>query len=227
VIIIFVLDELDMLVGRRDKKEPAFSRLLYQLSRAGVSDDLTTYISVVAISNDTKMMESVGSRALSSFTPEDIHFDDYDANQLQAILRRRQDAFYENILDEDVIPLAAAFAAQTHGDARKVIDLMCVAGEFAEREGNERIRETHVRAAQDKVERNRVLEIIRGISTQKKLCLYATTAVAAETDNGSTRSTSGYQVYRFLTESIDVDQYHQETYVNKMERADDVLAGRF
>jgi len=81
--VVFVLDELDMLVGRRDKHDPAFSRLLYQLSRAGTDDDLTAYISVVAISNDTKMMESVGSRALSSFTPEDVHFDDYDANQLQ------------------------------------------------------------------------------------------------------------------------------------------------
>jgi archaeal cell division control protein 6 len=214
--VVFVLDELDMLVGRRDKQEPAFSRLLYQLSRAGASDDLTAYISVVAISNDTKMMESVGSRALSSFTPEDVHFDDYDANQLQAILRRRQDAFYEGVLDDDVIPLAAAFAAQTHGDARKAIDLMRVAGELAEREGNERVREKHVRRAQDKVEKNRVLEVVRGISTQKKLCLYATAAVAAETDDGTARSTIGYRVYQFLTDSIDADQYHQETYVNKM-----------
>jgi len=100
------------------------------------------------------MMESVGSRALSSFTPEDVHFDDYDANQLQSILRRRQDAFYDDVLDEDVIPLAAAFAAQTHGDARKAIDLMRVAGELAEREGDAGVREEHVREAQDKVEKN-------------------------------------------------------------------------
>ncbi|MCU4744184.1 orc1/cdc6 family replication initiation protein [Natronoglomus mannanivorans] len=213
---VFVLDELDMLVGRRDKQEPAFSRLLYQLSRAGANNELTAHISVVAISNDTKMMESVGSRALSSFTPEDVHFDDYDANQLQSILRRRQDAFFGDVLDEDVIPLAAAFAAQTHGDARKAIDLMRVAGELAEREGNEHVREEHVREAQDKVEKNRVLEVVRGISTQKKLCLYATAAVASETDNESARSTTGYRVYQFLTDAIDAEQYHQETYVNKM-----------
>jgi cell division control protein 6 len=213
---VFVLDELDMLVGRRDKKEAAFSRLLYQLSRAGANDDLTAHISVVAISNDTKMMESVGSRALSSFTPEDVHFNDYDANQLQAILRRRQDAFYNGVLDGDVIPLASAFAAQTHGDARKAIDLMRVAGELAERESDDRICETHVREAQDKVEKNRVLEVVRGISTQKKLCLFATAAVAARTDNTTARSTTGYRVYQFLTDSIDADQYHQETYVNKM-----------
>ncbi|MFD1562522.1 orc1/cdc6 family replication initiation protein [Haloarchaeobius amylolyticus] len=213
---VFVLDELDMLVGRRDKQEPAFSRLLYQLSRAGANNELTAHISVVAISNDTKMMESVGSRALSSFTPEDVHFDDYDANQLQSILRRRQDAFYEDVLDDDVIPLAAAFAAQTHGDARKAIDLMRVAGELAEREGDDRVREEHVREAQDKVEKNRVLEVVRGISTQKKLCLYATAAVAAETDDESARSTTGYRVYQFLTDAIGAEQYHQETYVNKM-----------
>ncbi|MBB6090838.1 cell division control protein 6 [Halobacterium salinarum] len=214
--VVFVLDELDMLVGRRDKQDPAFSRLLYQLSRAGASDDLTAYISVVAISNDTKMMEAVGSRALSSFTPEDVHFDDYDANQLQSILRRRQDAFHDGVVKEEVIPLAAAFAAQTHGDARKAIDLMRVAGELAEREGDQEIREKHVRMAQDKVEKNRVLEVVRGISTQKKLCLYATASVAAQTDGGTARSTTGYKVYQYLTESIDADQYHQETYVNKM-----------
>ncbi|MFB6178161.1 MAG: orc1/cdc6 family replication initiation protein [Halorientalis sp.] len=213
--VVFVLDELDMLVGRRDKDEPAFSRLVYQLSRAGSNDELSAYISVVAISNDTKMMESVGSRALSSFTPEDVHFDDYDANQLQAILRRRRDAFYEGVLD-DVIPLAAAFAAQTHGDARKAIDLVRVAGELAEREGDGHVRESHVREAQDKVEKNRVLEVVRGISTQKKLCLYVTAAVASETIDGTARSTTGYRVYEFLTDSIDADQYHQETYVNKM-----------
>lgn len=214
--VVFVLDELDMLVGRRDKEEPAFSRLLYQLSRAGTNDDLTAFISVVAISNDVKMMESVGSRALSSFTPEDVHFEDYDANQLQAILRRRDDAFYDGALDDGVIPLAAAFAAQTHGDARKAIDLMRVAGELAEREGDTHVQETHVRKAQDKVEKNRVLEVVRGISTQKKLCLYATAAVASEFDEDTARSTTGYRVYQFLTDSIDADQYHQETYVNKM-----------
>ncbi|MDJ1434310.1 orc1/cdc6 family replication initiation protein [Halostagnicola sp. A-GB9-2] len=213
---VFVLDELDMLVGRRDKQEPAFSRLLYQLSRAGANNDLTAHISVVAISNDTKMMESVGSRALSSFTPEDVHFDDYDANQLQSILHHRQDAFFEDVVDDDVIPLVAAFAAQTHGDARKAIDLIRVAGELAERESDDRVREDHVREAQDKVEKNRVLEVVRGISTQKKLCLYATAAVAAEADDETARSTTGYRVYQFLTESIGADQYHQETYVNKM-----------
>ncbi|WP_049997043.1 orc1/cdc6 family replication initiation protein [Halococcus sediminicola] len=214
--VVFILDELDMLVGRRDMDEPAFSRLLYQLSRAGSTNDITARVSVTAITNDTKMMENVGSRALSSFTPEDVHFSDYDANQLREILWARQDAFYENALSEDVVPLAAAFAAQTNGDARKGIDLLRTAGSLAERAGANQVQEQHIRKAQDKVEKNRVLEVTRGISTQKKLCLFATAAIAREAGTGAAKSPLGYQVYQYLTETLNVDQYHQETYVNKM-----------
>ena len=214
--VVFILDELDMLVGRRDKDEPAFSRLLYQLSRAGSTDEITAQVSVTAITNDTKMMENVGSRALSSFTPEDVHFSDYDATQLREILRARKDAFHEDTLSGDVIPLAAAFAAQTNGDARKAIDLMRTAGSIAEKTNADGVREEHVREAQDKVEKNRVLEVTRGISTQKKLCLFATAAVARETGTGAAKSPPGYRVYQYLTDTLDSDQYHQETYVNKM-----------
>ncbi|WP_224337937.1 orc1/cdc6 family replication initiation protein [Haloprofundus halobius] len=213
--VVFILDELDMLVGRRDMDEPAFSRLLYQLSRAGSTDEITAQVSVTAITNDTKMMENVGSRALSSFTPEDVHFSDYDANQLREILWAREDAFHEGALSSDVIPLAAAFAAQTNGDARKAIDLMRTAGSIAEKANVDQVREEHIREAQDKVEKNRVLEVTRGISTQKKLCLFATAAVARET-GGAAKSPLGYRVYQYLTGTLDADQYHQETYVNKM-----------
>ena len=69
---------------------------------------------------------------------------------------------------------------------------MRVAGELAEREAADRVREQHVREAQDKVEKNRALEVIRGSSTQKKLCLYATASVAAQHQSGCARSSTGY-----------------------------------
>jgi len=116
---VFVLDELDMLVGRRDKQEPAFSRLLYQLSRAGANNDLTAHVSVVAISNDTKMMESVGSRALSSFTPKMS-----TSTTTTRISSSRSSAgagmpSTTTFSTRTSSRWRAAFAAQTHGDARK------------------------------------------------------------------------------------------------------------
>jgi cell division control protein 6 len=93
---------------------------------------------------------------------------------------------------------------------------MRTAGTIAEREGAERVAETHVRQAQDKVVKNRVLEVTRGISTQKKLCLMATAAVARDDNEGAAKSTEAYRVYQFMTDTLDADQHHQETYVNKM-----------
>lgn len=214
--VVFVMDELDLLVGRRDKEEPAFSRLLYQLSRTGSSTGVSCDVSVCAITNDTTMLEDVGSRALSTFNPEEIHFSDYNAGQIRKILHNRKDAFEKGALSEDVIPLTAALSAQTHGDARKAIDLIRTAGSIAEQNSDSQIDEEHVRKAQEKVEKNRVLEVTRGITSQKKLCLFATAAVAAKGSEGAAASKQGYKVYQYITQTIDANQYLQETYVNKM-----------
>jgi len=213
---IFILDELDLLVGKRRKDEPAFSRILYQLSRTTNLTHISTNVSVSAITNDTKLMEDVNSRAESSFYPTDVNFPDYDAEQLREILNHRRDAFYDDTLSNDVIPLAAAFAAQTHGDARKAIDLMREAGNIAERNVEETVEEKHVRAAQDRVEKNRVLEVARGISAQKKYCLFATAIVALESAEEAAKSSDAYTVYQYVTSTAGAEQYAQETYVNKM-----------
>lgn len=214
--LVFVLDELDLLIGRRDIDEPAFSRLLYQLSRTGTRSDVGSDVTVCAITNDTTMLNHVGSRAQSTFDPVEVHFSDYDANQLREILAHRRDAFRDGVLTSDVIPLTAALSAKTHGDARKAINLFRTAGTLAEREGDSEVHESYVRQAQEEVEKNRVLEVTRGISAQKQLCLFATAAVARRSAASTARSPHGYTVYQWLTDNMDADQYLQETYVNKM-----------
>jgi cell division control protein 6 len=215
-IAIFVLDELDMLVGRRARDVPAYSDVLYQLSRADNDDQVDTKVSVTVLTNDTKMLDDVGSRAISSYSPTEIHFNDYDANQLRKILENRQDAFYEGSLTDDAIPLTAAFAAQTHGDARKAIDLIRTAGKNAEQEGVDQVTEDHVRDAQDEVEKNRVLEVTRGISAQKKYCLFATAVVADVTDEQRAKSPNGHTVYEYVTDTLGAETFLQETFVNNI-----------
>jgi len=63
-------------------------------------------------------------------------------------------------------------------DARKAIDLLRWAGELAERRGADTVIETDVRDAQEKYTENRKLRHISGISTQKKLSIYAVAATA-------------------------------------------------
>jgi len=213
--VIFILDEIDLLVGRRENDEPAYSKLLYQLSRASNTNEIEGRVSVAALTNDPRFMEDIDGRAESSFNPRDVYFPDYDANQLREILANRRDAFRQNALDDDVIPLVAAFAAQSHGDARKAIDLFRGAGDLADERGDEVVTEDHVRESQEEIDKDRSLKLVEGLTTQKKISLYATAAVAYHSSltGSSVPSPVGFKVYQWVTNELDADQMTRETYV--------------
>ncbi|WP_435320954.1 orc1/cdc6 family replication initiation protein [Haloarchaeobius sp. TZWSO28] len=222
--VIIILDEVDLLVGRQrnPNDEPAYSKLLYQLSRASQLGRIEGHVSVAALTNDPRFMEDLDGRAESSFNPQDIVFSDYDANQLQSILERRQDAFQDGVLEDGIIPLSAAFAAQDHGDARKAIDLFRKAGEIAERNDEEMVRESHVRDAQKEAERDRTLTQMQGLSTQKKLSLYATAVVSVYSKRNldAIPNTVAYQVYQYITDLIDTDAKSRDSYLRYMSEAE-------
>ena len=213
--VIFILDEIDLLVGRRANDEPAYSKLLYQLSRASNTNEIEGRVSVAALTNDPKFMEDIDGRAESSFNPRDIYFPDYDATQLREILQNRRDAFRQDALKDDVIPLVAAFAAQSHGDARKAIDLFRGAGDLADERDDSRVTEDHVRESQEEIDKDRSLKLVEGLTTQKKISLYATAAVACHSNRSrsSVPSPVGFKVYQWVTNELDADQMTRETYV--------------
>ncbi|WP_373325177.1 orc1/cdc6 family replication initiation protein [Halomicrobium urmianum] len=213
--VIFILDEIDLLVGRRANDEPAYSKLLYQLSRASNTNEIEGRVSVAALTNDPKFMEDIDGRAESSFNPRDVYFPDYDATQLREILENRRDAFRRDALEDDVIPLVAAFAAQSHGDARKAIDLFRGAGDLADERGDGRVTEDHVRESQEEIDKDRSLKLVEGLTTQKKISLYATAAVTCHSDQtgSSVPSPVGFKIYQWVTDEIDADQMTRETYV--------------
>jgi len=222
--VIIILDEVDLLVGRqRDPNdEPAYSKLLYQLSRASQLGRIEGHVSVAALTNDPRFMEDLDGRAESSFNPQDIVFPDYDADQLQSILERRRDAYQDDVLENGIIPLSSAFAAQDHGDARKAIVLFRKAGEIADREGTDTVREAHVRDAQKEAERDRTLTQMQGLSTQKKLSLYATAIVPVYSQRtlNAVPSTVAYRVYQYLTQLLDADEKSRDSYLRYLSEAE-------
>lgn len=211
-----ILDEIDMFTGGGYSTETAYSELLYRLTRTSSIDRLSTQMSVIAITNKTRLLQTVDSRALSTFSPREVHFDDYDADQLIDILNRRSDAFVDDVLTNDVIPLTAALAASKHGDARSAIDLLKEAGQIADEQSASHITEGHVRKAQDRVNRNKVLEVIRGVSHQKYISLLAVAVMAQVGETELVRSPDAYVLYRYITDEHDIEQYHQETFVNRI-----------
>ena len=196
---IVVLDEIDFLVKKHGDD------LLYKLTR--INELLTSAkVSIVGITNSVKFVDSLDPRVRSSLGEEEIVFPPYNASQLQDILSERAaEAFNPGVLDPDVIPLCAALAARDHGDARRALDLLRVAGEIAEREGSARVAASHVRKARMEIERDRVAEVVRSLPLHAKLVL---ASVLAASGGGRVSTTTGevYDYYRRLVSILGVEE---------------------
>ena len=164
-LLILVLDEIDQLVKR------AGDGILYNLTRIN-SELKNVQISLVGISNDLMFTNNLDPRVKSSLSEEELVFPPYNAIQIQEILRQRASvAFRKNVLVEGVIEKCAAYAAREHGDARRALELLRVAGELAERKNETRIGVNHIDDAEDKIERDRILDIVNTQPKQFKLTL--------------------------------------------------------
>ena len=165
--VLLVLDEIDSLIKK------AGDEILYNLTR--INPELKqAEISIVGITNDLTVMDTVDARVKSSLNEEELVFLPYNAVQIQDILGDRAVmAFHSEVLDEEVIPRCSAYAAREHGDARRALELLRFAGEIAEREGSDKVLPGHIDTADKKTERNRIIDVIKSQPKQFQLVNYA------------------------------------------------------
>jgi len=212
-IMIIALDEVDALVKARS------DILLYELTR--INETLTrSKVSIIGISNDLRLKEFLDPRVLSSLSEEEIVFRPYDAAELKTILAERAKvAFREGALSEGALGLCAALAAAEHGDARRALDLLRVAGEVAERKGASIVTEEHVREAEKLIEHNRVVEALANLTLHSKLVMLSVFHLVRA--NGY-RAITGeiYEVYNELCGELAVaplTQRRVSTLVNELD----------
>lgn len=165
-IVILVLDEIDQLVKK------AGDEIIYNLTRIN-SELKRSQISIVGISNDLMFANNIDPRVKSSLSEEEIVFPPYNALQIQDILKNRsQEAFKKGVIEEGVIQKCAAYAAREHGDARRALELLRVAGELAERKNEEHVMIKHIDDAEEKIEKDRIVDIIKTQPKQFQATLY-------------------------------------------------------
>jgi len=168
---IFVIDEIDYLaelVAKTGKD------ILYQLTRANERLEEGGSLTLVGISNDLTFKEKLDPRVISSLGEEEVIFTNYNVEQIKKILEERiNESFAENSVDEPALNLIAALAGGEHGDARRAIDLLRVAGELAERQQSDKVTIEHVREATQKIEENKEEKSLRSFPLHEKLVLLA------------------------------------------------------
>jgi archaeal cell division control protein 6 len=213
-LIIFIFDEIDQAVKKmNDGFLYSFTRLNQELSKA--------QICLIGISNDVTFLENIDPRVRSSLGEEEFVFPPYNAIQLQDILNERcKNAFKSGVVAEGVVAKCAAYAAREHGDARRALDLLRIAGELSERDGKKTVSEDYIDLANQKIERDKILDIVESEPKQFQLVLYSLMQLIKENKNeGVDRFFTGdvFNYYQSLCEKTRIEPLTQR-------RISDILA---
>jgi cell division control protein 6 len=198
-VVLIILDEIDKLDD---------DSILMQLSRAGEAGKIDTCkIGVIGISNKIMYTDRMDERVKSSLCEREFVFPPYNATQLNDIMEARSDAFREGVLNDAVIPRAAALAAREHGDARKAIDILRYAGEIAQSRGVNEVREDFIVQARERAESDRFRELIRGATPHSRHVLQALTILSLNHENEAEgfRTTKIYDLYQEICRQEDSD----------------------
>ncbi len=201
--LIVILDEIDILLDKDG------DGILYTLTR-------TDNVSVLCISNYLDFKNLIKSRVTSTLKDKEIVFPPYGADQLSDILSERAElSFKEGVLEDDVIPLCSAMAAKEEGDARYALDLLKNAGELAFDEDCDKVTSNHVKRAKDRIEHNKVTEIISTLPLQQQRVLEAILLLTKQEEE----ITSGklYDEYKEISKKDAVTYRRIFDFINELE----------
>lgn len=203
LILIIILDEVDILL------EKDGDGLLYTLTR-------TENVSVLSISNYLDFKKFIKPRVMSSLRDKEIVFPPYRADQLADILNERSEmSFNENVLKEDVIPLCSAMAAKEEGDARYALDLLSTAGDIADENDSSEIIGDYVIAAKNRIEHNKVTDIINTLPTQQQRVLESVLILTQNKEEIS--SGKLYETYKEVSKGDSVTYRRIFDFINELE----------
>ena len=207
--VILVIDEIDSLVDKSGDD------ILYSFTRANQQMMEGGFIALIGISNSLDFKDKLDPRVRSSLSEEEMVFNPYAVDQLRQILYERSKiAFNQGAISDGAINLCSAMAGREHGDARKAIDLLRVAAELAERENAVKVDEKHVRAAQEKIEKNAPYDLLKNAPPHMKLVVLAI-AKLKDAHTGDV-----YDTYTLLCKHIEQDPLTQRRVTQMINKLD-------
>ena len=191
-LVVLILDEIDQTTKKISDD------FLYNLTR--INPELSnSKLCLVGISNNLTFLDEIDPRVKSSLSEEEIVFPPYNALQLQDILTKRaKDVFQEGVMQEGVVAKCAALAAREHGDARRALDLLRIAGELAERDKSDKIYIKYIDEANNKIERDKILDVIKSEPKQFQLVLSSIIQLSEQQPQNHLFTGEVYNFYRDL-----------------------------
>jgi cell division control protein 6 len=156
--VLFFFDEVEKLnlkSQRAANANKAQLDLLYQLTRAvetGLIRMSNCVIGIITATNKPHFLENVERSITSAAGFYNLVFPNYKENDLLEILNGRLHAFKPGIITDDLVNYVAKDVADRYrGDARRALDTLLYAGNFALEDGSSIITMDHIKAAGEKI----------------------------------------------------------------------------
>ena len=196
LILIVILDEIDVILKNDGDS------ILYTLTR-------TDNVSITSISNYVDFKRFIKPKVKSSLRDREIVFPPYNAQQLIDILKERSKlSFNEGAISEGVLSLCSALAAKEEG-------VLKTSGEIADENESDIILESYVKEAKDRIEHNKIIDVVMTLPIQQQKVLEAITILTHKKEE----ITSGllYEVYTDLAKNDKVSYRRLFDFINELE----------
>jgi len=167
--ILLCLDEIDTLNSSSEELE-----IIYHLTR--IEDEFLNSkqrLSLIAIAKNDSFKKKIDPSIGSTFQCSTIYLEKYSSSQLKDILNGRvKEAFFDGTVLNETINLISDFASES-GDARYALELLWVAGKYADEDNSPQITPEFCRKAKVNLDPGIKREVIQSLNLHQKLVLLA------------------------------------------------------
>ncbi len=195
--ILLALDECSSLI----LSEPS---IIYNLTRLQ-DDSLNSKqrLSLITIAKNDLFKKKLDPSISSTFQCSTIHLEKYSSLQLRDILKERiKDAFFDGTVLNETINLISDFATES-GDARYALELLWLAGKYADDAKSFQITPEFARKAKNNLDPGVQREVLRDIDLQQKLILLAIARQLKNTQQAYITMGECQKSYRVLCEEFE------------------------
>ena len=192
---ILVLDEFDVLLyDKRGKPSDFIYKLLVMEEKLREKGYL---MCIIAISNNVMSDYEIDDRVRSRIGASEVFFEPYKPQAILAMLKDRAEKAFSEPVDSEILQYCADQTSEEHGDARRAIDLLRIAGEIAGK-GGEKISKKQVDEAVGQLQKDRISTTLSSASYQLKLAAAALARRSYLTEEVWHSTSTLYDQYRYI-----------------------------
>jgi len=190
---VLILDEYDVIFSDPRGKPSDFVYKLLTLEEN--LREKGVWLCIITISNNALSQYSLDDRVKSRMGNSEIFFEPYPIGGVFYILKDREKKAFANKVSDEILKYCAKLSSEDHGDARRALDLLRVAGELSD---GKTLTKKDVDKAVQQIQKDRVATIVSNASYHMRIVIAAICAQSLLSENPWRATSSIYNKYSKL-----------------------------